>query len=273
MPAPYERLKEAWDTGAPHALDRVAEQLAREGVAESAILDELMRLLLEVRAAGADDETEERIHGVMDRLTGWCHESNHIRTRRFTLPAAEEIATLPRWARVAFAARCARRVLPLFKYSWPDAPEEYVAAVARDVEAAEQYARTAARAIDFNDAVEATVAARLAKSSAAIYAALAAAKAIQSAKFGRGSDDHAREAAEATTAAAEAVDTARIAAGVRPIIRHDFDHLARLAQRQHWTDDTPVPPEVFGPLWPEGPPTGWPADPDTPQQTQQPVAV
>src|SRR5262249_40248212 len=25
-----------------------------------------------------------------------------------------------------------------------------------------------------------------------------------------------------------------------------------------WTDDTPVPPKFFGPLWPEGPPPGWP---------------
>jgi hypothetical protein len=30
------------------------------------------------------------------------------------IPTEEEIAKLPRWARVAFAARCARRALPLF---------------------------------------------------------------------------------------------------------------------------------------------------------------
>ena len=29
------------------------------------------------------------------------------------LPTEDEIARLPRWAIVAFAARCARRVLPL----------------------------------------------------------------------------------------------------------------------------------------------------------------
>ncbi len=272
MPTPYDRLKEAWDSGAPHALDRVAEQLAGEGVAESAILDELTRLLLEVRASGADDETEERIHGVMDRLTGWCHESNHIKTRRATLPSKEEIAELPRWGRVAFAARCARRVLPLFDHFWPNAPEEHLKEVVGDVEATEQYARKAVPAIDLNDAVVAALAARMAKFPLAGVVARAAARAIQSAKKGH-VDDNAQEVAEAAEAAAEAADAARLAASIRPIIRRDFDHLFRLADQQHWTDDTPVPPEAFGPLWPEGPPPGWPADPDTPQQTQQPVAV
>ncbi len=35
-------------------------------------------------------------------------------------------------------------------------------------------------------------------------------------------------------------------------IRRDFERLRRLAKANGWTDDTPVPPEVFGPLWPEG---------------------
>jgi hypothetical protein len=35
-------------------------------------------------------------------------------------------------------------------------------------------------------------------------------------------------------------------------IRRDFVRLKRLARKEKWTDDTPVPPDVFGPLWPEG---------------------
>jgi hypothetical protein len=58
-----------------------------------------------------------------------------------------------------------------------------------------------------------------------------------------------------------------------PVIRRDFDHLARLALWKKWTDDTPDPPEVFGPLWPEGPPPGWPADPDVPQRTDLPLEL
>jgi hypothetical protein len=35
-------------------------------------------------------------------------------------------------------------------------------------------------------------------------------------------------------------------------IRRDFARLKKLARNEKWTDDTPVPPEVFGPMWPEG---------------------
>jgi hypothetical protein len=34
------------------------------------------------------------------------------------------------------------------------------------------------------------------------------------------------------------------------LIRRDFDRLARLAKENNWADDTPVPPDVLGPLWP-----------------------
>ncbi|MDB5311753.1 MAG: hypothetical protein JWO38_5955 [Gemmataceae bacterium] len=66
-------------------------------------------------------------------------------------------------------------------------------------------------------------------------------------------------------------DAADPIVAIGPYLRRDFDHLARLAEWQHWTDDTPVPPDVFGPLWPEGPPPGWPADPETPRHTTLPL--
>lgn len=34
-------------------------------------------------------------------------------------------------------------------------------------------------------------------------------------------------------------------------IRRDFDRLVFLAKKHKWSDDSPVPPEVFGPLWPK----------------------
>lgn len=43
-------------------------------------------------------------------------------------------------------------------------------------------------------------------------------------------------------------------------IRRDFARLKRLAREQKWTDDTPVPPEVFGPLWPPGIAPRWAAE-------------
>ena len=40
----------------------------------------------------------------------------------------------------------------------------------------------------------------------------------------------------------------------------DFDLLTVAAEKHAWDDDTPVPPELFGPIWPEGIPDGWPVD-------------
>jgi hypothetical protein len=89
-----ERINAAWRSGGPQELHRAAEQLAAQGHEESAIYDALERLLLEVRAAGADDETEDRITDVMERLTDWCHESNRIKTRR-TDPPPQDKSGLP----------------------------------------------------------------------------------------------------------------------------------------------------------------------------------
>jgi hypothetical protein len=44
-------------------------------------------------------------------------------------------------------------------------------------------------------------------------------------------------------------------------IRRDFVRLKRLAREQKWTDDTPVPPDVFGPMWPEGVEPYWAVEP------------
>ena len=45
------------------------------------------------------------------------------------VPTKEELAKLPRWAIVAFAGRCARRLQPLFTAAWAEAPAKHVAAV------------------------------------------------------------------------------------------------------------------------------------------------
>jgi hypothetical protein len=47
---------------------------------------------------------------------------------------------LPHWSRVAFAARCARRVQPLFQRAWPDATAGRKAAVEKAIQLAEQSA-------------------------------------------------------------------------------------------------------------------------------------
>jgi hypothetical protein len=81
MATPLQRVQAAWATGDPLALHREVEQLAAEGRPRQVLEDSLEALLLEIRAAGADDGTEEIINGVWDRLTGWCHADRHICTR------------------------------------------------------------------------------------------------------------------------------------------------------------------------------------------------
>lgn len=272
MATHFDRLKAAWDTGAPLALDHEAESLASQGVAGSEIYDALEKLLLEVRAGGADDDTEERINGVMDRLTGWVHPSQQIHTARTGLPTAEGIAALPRWARVAFAARCARRVVPLYKHFWPGTLPTAPASLQWATEVAERFAAQAGGPdhLASDAGGEAAVLDRLAaRYDPACYAAAAASFAADAAcRATRGEVNP-----EDGFVMGAALSAANTVTDLTPTLRRDFDHLAALAGAQRWTDDMPVPPEVFGPLWPEGPPAGWPADPDVPSRTELPVTL
>ena len=81
MATPLERVQAAWATGDPLALHREVEHLAAEGQPRQALEEALEALLRAVRTAGADDDTEEIINGVWDRLTGWCHADQHIRAQ------------------------------------------------------------------------------------------------------------------------------------------------------------------------------------------------
>jgi hypothetical protein len=213
-------------------------------------------------------------------------------------PTKEEIRSLPRWAGVAFAARCARRVQPVFEAAWPHALQPYAANLEKAIALVE---RTAARASfaeaaaafqatvitlgvpspDMPDsASDAAVKAAINAAHAAAHAADAAiAFATDRATAAEGDDlaaaDHAAHAAIAAALAAElilnagspyaadaighVVDAARRASVPATAVRRDFDLLFAAARELGWTDYTPVPPEFFGPLWPEGEPEGWPA--------------
>lgn len=63
------------------------------------------------------------------------------------------LASLPHWKRVAFAARCARRVQPLFEKYWPLAPAKYGNAVRQAIDLTEQSVADASPAPGLHDAV------------------------------------------------------------------------------------------------------------------------
>ena len=96
MASLIEHVQAAWRTGDPLAIHREVEQLAAQGHTKERLQAALESLLLEARASGASDETQEIINSVWDRLTGWCHASRHIETKRVELPTEAEIAKLPR---------------------------------------------------------------------------------------------------------------------------------------------------------------------------------
>jgi hypothetical protein len=87
------------------------------------------------------------------------------------------------------------------------------------------------------------------------FGACAASSAADAAAHARHEDSrrawYAMDAADAAATAAGYVDT-------DAAIRRDFELLRHTAKGEGWTDDTPIPPEFFGPLWAEGTPEGCP---------------
>ena len=81
MPAPFDALRQAWQSqDREAALHRAVERLAADGVSRDVLDDCLGQLLDEVRATGGDEDAEETIAGVGDRLHGWCLPANAIST-------------------------------------------------------------------------------------------------------------------------------------------------------------------------------------------------
>lgn len=168
----------------------------------------------------------------------------------------EEIDALPRLARSAFTARCARRVQPLFKFDWPDSPEYVATGVDDAITLTERFAANPNSVAQNSLAVAesaasnaADVSLRLHSASVASAVADAAAHAIFPIAY--------NEATTTFHAYESAVVAARAAAGrATSAIRSDFDLIAHISKSENWTDNTPVPPEFFGPMWPDGPPEG-----------------
>ena len=229
---------------------------------------------------GLTEDGEESLRGTLDALTGDCHrDCQYNDPPNASLPAEEEIAELPRWAQVAFAARCARRVLPLFLQKWPDAPQSYVAQLAWAVDVSEKSAaRSGAGDVWAPPAGAITCLAYVCDAvinadrnrARAVEVIVATGVAITKFKDRAENifDPHLSTGVavithNASVALANGIATSRetYSSAVMvadAVIRRDFDHLANLSDWGRWTDETPVPPEVFGPLWPEGVPVGWP---------------
>ena len=150
----------------------------------------------------------------------------------------EKIALLPRFAKVAFAAHCAREVLHLNSSPRVTRAVELAEELSRSlggssVEDARAAGRAARDAADTDDA-------RAANAAYAAYAAVNAAyAAYNEAPYAYVAADEVVKAAEAASAASTADNRDE------SWIHKDLSDLVHLAERLGWDDDTPVPPTVF----------------------------
>jgi len=158
---------------------------------------------------------------------------------------------LPRWACVAFHARCARQVLHLWEDAWSGAPQEYHDAIEQAVVLAEMCAAEAQPA----GGVKAAAArvAHVAEAAVDLKAELPPAKPVRAGLI--------------AAAAGSALDliAGLDGGGSYPIVKalvqetenddlmediqEDFQRIRQLARDSNWTDATPVPPDVFDPAY------------------------
>jgi Domain of unknown function (DUF4375) len=173
---------------------------------------------------------------------------------------SDVLADLPHWARVAFAARCGRRVLPLFSKNWPNAEPKRRTAILTAIRLVEGSAEEG-RALDALEDAEtnALVTAGAAlrglygfpddkepppddgnRATAASFIAKAAEFAVRAARSAP---------KESALAALQAFTFARDAAsGDEALLDPILDDLARLhraAAEGRWRDRTPVPADFW----------------------------
>ncbi len=248
-------------------MDQVVRNELAAGRLTHQIKDELLAMEKALREIpGFSEQSEEAFLDTLDLLIGFCPAGREYQNPP-VLPSEEEIAKLPRWARVAFAARCARRVLNIYSHFRlnPIIPTHSAVNPIKAVEIAETSAELGQSLENSNSGYS------IAHSSVRI-------------------DEDPNDAAAHSSTNSAAYAAADAGDNLRPIrafyamqnshyaarpfldisfwIRRDYDHLARLALWLQWRDDTPVSTVVFGPLWTEGSPNGWPLDLDTPRYSE-----
>jgi hypothetical protein len=186
-----------------------------------------------------------------------------------TLPTEEEIAQLPRWARVAFAARCAARVLPLLPDNESDEVWQQFAWLLDAVEFAKSSAFGISGLDDWTAHYEkAQILQRKAAELVRLHdhspVASTVAECVWSALDSMGVRKE-RSAQAAFKSARLCFELCLPYTDVRRYLRNDYQSLHLLTGPDNWSgevdvfaDTAPIPLTTFGPLWPDGLPSGWP---------------
>jgi signal transduction histidine kinase len=205
-------------------------------------------------------------------------------------------SALPRWAIVAFIARCARRLLPLYEQDAAE-PADQRMVVARAILLSEKRAAMGGDSDTFdyealtvdgqyvdNYDIDSLGSALMGAGQAAsntytdmggddskvpfaqemtigqyvgvILAVTSLAKLSFIAAFGK---DINSEEPDLPKLGSDAIEEMAFAdkSLERQVLR-DFEYVSRRATAEQWNDESGVSPDVFGDMWPEGRPPGWP---------------
>ena len=184
------------------------------------------------------------------------------------VPQQEDLKKLHRWARVALIARTARRIQPLYLKGWPKAPRKFLEAIEAAIAEGELAASQGKPTPDLNDAglramdVYGESPDKLIQTADYIDHVPYTASRVSFA--GRESDgffaaDGLGDAMWAVYYYARARKLPKLMNLVAKLVWNDFRTLEAAAKSNKWKGTSPVTPEVFGPMWPDGPPQGWPA--------------
>lgn len=173
---------------------------------------------------------------------------------RKLVPSLKEVEELPRRARIAIAARCARRVFPLFKFA-RGIPHDFMRVLHNAIriaeEGTEESTATYYGTYHFAEAVFADAHNAAASAYAAARAALTNASYPHIAVYASRAIDSAFHCLSKTVSIGTIGQLLSIA--------RDFDHLQRVIKREKWDDTTLIPASAFGPMWDGTPPKWWTA--------------
>jgi hypothetical protein len=180
---------------------------------------------------------------------------------RSFIPNVRAVAILPRLARVAFAARCVRRVFPLVQTH----RQHWVTGVENILYGLDEAARSGS-----TSTLELSYLSIAWNRDGSEFRGDAADDALFAAFVAADSYHVCTAAAAAAASATSAMRRAGSDPSVGSAVHRDLHRIVGLAAANSWTDDTPVPPDAFGPMWSPDAVPNWAKDIDELPQTNPP---
>jgi hypothetical protein len=171
-------------------------------------------------------------------------------------PNRSDISQLPHLAQVAFTARCARRLKPLFSMAWTNAQQDDIDVLENAISFAEKFSRGSIANPRCQESISIAIryaaAARLVveKIGKAHINHVNAAVADAAARAAMHAANSVIDKATAMVSAERAAAASTINVNFREIliseIRNDFEILKETSKKNSWKDETPIPLNLFG---------------------------